>query len=627
MRTLPEFIRQSPSTPLMPMTLQSRQIVWKRPPMPPPSNALTKLLLQHVPQSIISRPTRPASAQARCSKESIERMARPPEKTRRVSSAPVHRPAPIRKVCSESTLQRLAQTHRRPLSATVYRQPPQAKPQRPQSASATASYTPAPAAPPAEREVDTDALLEAVPPLPEPRPEPGPRRLTIVKMEERPITVTSLRPRSAPPARVLQLLLNGEDVRPPPPPPVGVAATPKSVSLQGSRPTSASQRSAAAFEQRAAAVCEDVPLGKLGYENGPLAWQSSLRGVGSARPPSWAPPATPPATAAIWTGSGTAAAAAAARIQPTSARSRPGSARIARTTAWAEELTDADEVAELWLSFTQRLLKLSRANLRDSTWMTWMDSRPKLEQLHEFRERSAEEPKRIDAAAGMVASMGLEELTKKLAEASIVTTGSRPELEERMLAHLLGEDVNYVSGAGSRGGDRAGALAAAAEDEGPGEILSPRSLAVMRSLTRSSPPVHEDAEMLAASAPAPATAPAQAIFKLRVIKDMRVVDGKREWLVAWDGEDEHGEGLPDSWEPTANVSEVARTEYFETANALAHAPAPQSRAEPDILAASEAAFSRARMQPHAAAPEHDEYGEDGNQEANLDSFLQATQEQ
>jgi hypothetical protein len=260
-----------------------------------------------------------------------------------------------------------------------------------------------------------------------------------------------------------------------------------------------------------------------------------------------------------------------------------------------------------------------------------MDSRPKLEQLHEFRERSAEEPKRIDAAAGMVASMGLEELTQKLAEASIVTTGSRSELEERMLAYLLGEDVNYVSGAGSRGDGRAGALApalaAAAEDEGPGEILSPRSLAVMRSLTRSSPPLHEDAEMLAASAPAPATTPAQAIFKLRVIKDMRVVDGKREWLVAWDGEDEHGEGLPDSWEPTANVSEVARTEYFETANALAHAPAPQSRTEPDILAASDAAFSRARTQPHAAAPEHDEYGEDGNQEANLDSFLQATQEQ
>ena len=610
MRTLPEFIRQSPSTPLMPMALQSRQIVWKRPPMPPPSNALTKLLLQHVPQSIISRPTRPASAQARCSQESIERMARPPEKTRRVTSAPVHRPAPVRKVCSESTLQRLAQTHRRPLSATVYRQPPQAKPQRPQSASATAPYTPVPAAPPAKREVDTDALLDAVPPLPEPRPEPGPRRLTIVKMEERPITVTSLRPRSAPPARVLQLLLNGEDVRPPPPPPVGVsAATPKSVSLPGSRPTSvshlgqtppvsaaaeaakpanvpgsrptsASQRSAAAFEQRAAAVCEDVPLGKLGYENGPLAWQSSLRGVGSAR--------ASPATAAIWAGSGTAAAAAAARIQPTSARSRPGSARsrpgsarIARTTAWAEELTDADEVAELWLSFTQRLLKLSRANLRDSTWITWMDSRPKHEQLLEFRERSAEEQKRIDAAAGMVASMGIEELTEKLADASIATTGSRPEREERMLAYVLGEDVNYVNGAGSSGDDRAGAgarapalaQAPAAEDEGPGELLSPRSLAVMRSLTRSSPP------------------------------------------------------LLDSWDPTANVSEVARTEHFETAKALAHAPAPQSWTEPDIRAASEAALLQARTQPHAAAPEHDEYGEDGNQEANLDSFLQATQEQ
>ena len=196
-----------------------------------------------------------------------------------------------------------------------------------------------------------------------------------------------------------------------------------------------------------------------------------------------------------------------------------------------------------------------------------MDSRPKHEQLLEFRERSAEEQKRIDAAAGMVASMGIEELTEKLADASIATTGSRPEREERMLAYVLGEDVNYVNGAGSSGDDRAGA------GEGPGELLSPRSLAVMRSLTRSSPP------------------------------------------------------LLDSWEPTANVSEVARTEYFETAKALAHAPAPQSWTDPDIRAASEAALLQARTQPHAAAPEHDEYGEDGNQEANLDSFLQATQEQ
>ena len=58
---------------------------------------------------------------------------------------------------------------------------------------------------------------------------------------------------------------------------------------------------------------------------------------------------------------------------------------------------------------------------------------------------------------------------------------------------------------------------------------------------------------------------------------MREVDGKREWLAAWDGENEHGEGLLDSWEPTANVSEVACTEYFETAKALAR-PAVLDRA-------------------------------------------------
>ena len=33
--------------------------------------------------------------------------------------------------------------------------------------------------------------------------------------------------------------------------------------------------------------------------------------------------------------------------------------------------------AELWLSITQRLLKQSRAKLRDSTWTGWMASRPK----------------------------------------------------------------------------------------------------------------------------------------------------------------------------------------------------------------------------------------------------------
>jgi hypothetical protein len=154
-----------------------------------------------------------------------------------------------------------------------------------------------------------------------------------------------------------------------------------------------------------------------------------------------------------------------------------------------------------------------------------MDSRPKHEQLLEFRERSAEEQKRIDAAAGMVASMGIEELTEKLADASIATTGSRPEREERMLAYVLGEDVNYVNGAGSSGDDRAGA------GEGPGELLSPRSLAVMRSLTRSSPP------------------------------------------------------LLDSWEPTANVSEVACTEYFETAKALARPAVLDSARYPAVAGA------------------------------------------
>ena len=40
---------------------------------------------------------------------------------------------------------------------------------------------------------------------------------------------------------------------------------------------------------------------------------------------------------------------------------------------------------------------------------------------------------------------------------------------------------------------------------------------------------------------------------------MRTVDGKREWLIAWEGNDERGRGWDDSWEPTCNVSEDLAT--------------------------------------------------------------------
>ena len=54
---------------------------------------------------------------------------------------------------------------------------------------------------------------------------------------------------------------------------------------------------------------------------------------------------------------------------------------------------------------------------------------------------------------------------------------------------------------------------------------------------------------------------------VRKVKGMRVVNGKREWLVSWYGKnptrnkDGQQEYWPDSWEPTANVSESAINEY------------------------------------------------------------------
>ena len=50
-------------------------------------------------------------------------------------------------------------------------------------------------------------------------------------------------------------------------------------------------------------------------------------------------------------------------------------------------------------------------------------------------------------------------------------------------------------------------------------------------------------------------------FKIRKIKDVQTVDGKRFWRIAWDGVDKSGKAWPDSWEPTACVTEEAIEEY------------------------------------------------------------------
>ena len=50
---------------------------------------------------------------------------------------------------------------------------------------------------------------------------------------------------------------------------------------------------------------------------------------------------------------------------------------------------------------------------------------------------------------------------------------------------------------------------------------------------------------------------------MRKIKDMKVEEGKRVWLCAWDGAAEDGKAWADSWEPTANVSEDLRQDFFQ----------------------------------------------------------------
>ena len=53
----------------------------------------------------------------------------------------------------------------------------------------------------------------------------------------------------------------------------------------------------------------------------------------------------------------------------------------------------------------------------------------------------------------------------------------------------------------------------------------------------------------------------KAWYKVRYIKALRNINGAREWLIAWDGEDDDGNAWPDSWEPTKNVSEDLREMY------------------------------------------------------------------
>lgn len=54
----------------------------------------------------------------------------------------------------------------------------------------------------------------------------------------------------------------------------------------------------------------------------------------------------------------------------------------------------------------------------------------------------------------------------------------------------------------------------------------------------------------------------KAWWKVRCLKDLKVENGSRFWLVAWDGFDTNGRAWPDSWEPTANISKDLRDDFL-----------------------------------------------------------------
>jgi len=52
-------------------------------------------------------------------------------------------------------------------------------------------------------------------------------------------------------------------------------------------------------------------------------------------------------------------------------------------------------------------------------------------------------------------------------------------------------------------------------------------------------------------------------YEVRLVKDMRTVNGKREWLCAWVDLDENDVPFPDTWEPTRFVMSELRVAYLE----------------------------------------------------------------
>ena len=51
-------------------------------------------------------------------------------------------------------------------------------------------------------------------------------------------------------------------------------------------------------------------------------------------------------------------------------------------------------------------------------------------------------------------------------------------------------------------------------------------------------------------------------WPVRRVKDMRVVNGKRMWLLAYAGVDEADKPWPDTWEPTRNLTADLKHNFF-----------------------------------------------------------------
>ena len=70
------------------------------------------------------------------------------------------------------------------------------------------------------------------------------------------------------------------------------------------------------------------------------------------------------------------------------------------------------------------------------------------------------------------------------------------------------------------------------------------------------------------------------LWEVRRVKEMRVVDGKREWLVAWSGVDGTGKQRADTWQPTRSLTPDLKHNFF---SAVLNVPSRSSRSTRGLL--------------------------------------------